>query len=80
MDESLGTRYRPEKAVGGVAGIEIFGCAATGAGENPQTQNGGYSLKGTQSATSEIEDYAPQQTKNYRKCSEENALILGATN
>ena len=47
--------------------------------KNHQTQDGGNPAKGTQSAASEDEDSPPQQTKDNRKCSEENGLIFIVT-
>jgi hypothetical protein len=60
VDESIGTWYRPAKAVGGITGVEIAGCIVADTGENPETQNGSYSTKRTQSAASEDEDTPSQ--------------------
>ena len=47
--------------------------------KNHQTQDGGNPGKGTQGAASENEDSSPQQTKDHRKCSDENGLIFIVT-
>src|SRR4030042_26599 len=76
MDEGIRTWCSPEKTAGGVAGTQIARRASADKGEKPQTQDGGNPGEGTQSTASENEDSSPQQTKNHRKCSDENGLIF----
>ena len=54
----LGTA--PRKLFRRIAGVEIAGCASTGAGENSQAENRVHSIKRAKSVASEAEDSAPQ--------------------
>ncbi|MBM3148727.1 MAG: hypothetical protein FJZ88_01695 [Chloroflexi bacterium] len=61
--DEIGTWYGPEKAVGGVTGVEISGCASADSRENPAAPNGGDAVKGAESVASEDEDSHPEQTQ-----------------